>query len=188
VSWEGYDSSDDTWEPYDSLIDTARELVTEYDKNNPASVENKIAPDIVEPQIEEKEEKKDAEEKVGDEFEVEAVIDYNAAKKEYLVKWKGYAETTWEHVSNLENSMGLIQEYHKLKKKNKSNKKRTKNKNGRKQNNHNGNNNKISKKGHSVKDKYRGFTLSKAVVKQILKLGGKLSERKDRRYVYSSNE
>lgn len=70
-----------------------------------------------------------------EEFEVEKILDYrkitnidpNTKKKfiveEYLIKWLGYNEETWEPISNLDNCKQLLNEF----KKNLKNKSRNKN-------------------------------------------------------------
>ena len=49
------------------------------------------------------------------EYTVEAVQDTRLRyhKVQYLIKWEGYAETTWEPLDNLKNAYSLIEAFHK---------------------------------------------------------------------------
>ena len=52
-----------------------------------------------------------------EEYEVEAVLDSKIDKRrqqsrQYLVKWLGYNETTWQNLSDLSNAMDLVHAYH----------------------------------------------------------------------------
>ena len=53
-----------------------------------------------------------------EEYEVEAILDSKIDKRhrqprQYLVKWLGYNETTWQSLSDLTNAMDLVHAYHK---------------------------------------------------------------------------
>lgn len=49
-----------------------------------------------------------------EEYEVEAVLDsrLHYRKLQYLVKWSGYHEPTWEPAESLEHSQLLVKEFH----------------------------------------------------------------------------
>jgi len=68
-----------------------------------------------------KKEPEEYSEEEDDEYEVEKILDKRRKKGiiQYLVKWLGYDETTWEPEENLENCRKLVEEFeNKINKKN----------------------------------------------------------------------
>ena len=49
-------------------------------------------------------------------YEVETILDSRVRRKklQYLVRWTGYDDTTWEPIENLDNCKDLLLEFHRL--------------------------------------------------------------------------
>ena len=96
VKWEGYPSSQNTWEPKSSIakfiLDFYEEDPTRFGKQAPS-----------EPQ----------EESFEEEYEVEEILKkrHRKGKVEYYVKWKNYEEWTWEPMGNLSNVSKMIEKF-----------------------------------------------------------------------------
>ena len=98
VKWEGYPSSQNTWEPRSSI---AKFIINFYEEDphrfgKPAPPEPK-------------------EESFEEEYEVEKILKkrHRKGKVEYYVKWKNYEEWTWEPLDNLANIPDMIERFEK---------------------------------------------------------------------------
>ena len=98
VKWEGYPSSQNTWEPRSSIakfiLDFYEEDPNRFGKAAPAEAESK-------------------EDSFEEEYEVEKILKkrHRKGKVEYYVKWKNYEEWTWEPLDNLANIPDMIKKF-----------------------------------------------------------------------------
>ena len=98
VKWEGYPSSQNTWEPKSSI---AKFIINFYEED-PQRFGKKAPAEPMEESFEE-------------EYEVEKILKkrHKKGKVEYYVKWKNYEEWTWEPVDNLANIPEMIKKFEK---------------------------------------------------------------------------
>ena len=98
VKWEGYPSSQNTWEPKSSI---AKFIINFYEED-PHRFGKKAPAEPMEESFEE-------------EYEVEKILKkrHKKGKVEYYVKWKNYEEWTWEPVDNLANIPEMIKKFEK---------------------------------------------------------------------------
>jgi len=98
VKWEGYPSSQNTWEPKSSI---AKFIINFYEED-PHRFGKKAPAEPMEESFEE-------------EYEVEKILKkrHKKGNVEYYVKWKNYEEWTWEPVDNLANIPEMIEKFEK---------------------------------------------------------------------------
>lgn len=121
VMWKGW--PDGTWEPIENL-EGSEELVQNFEDLDAVFIENscekrnkresegtrrsiRFCPETV------FHERKTPPPKEPEEYEVEGVVDRRMGKEgvEYLVKWHGWEEPTWEPEENLEGSEQMIKDF-----------------------------------------------------------------------------
>ena len=96
VKWEGFPSSQNTWEPKSHISG----FILDYYEEDPSRLGMPAPSSPMEESFEE-------------EYEVEEVLKkrHRKGKVEYYVKWKNYEEWTWEPLDNLLNAKSLIEKF-----------------------------------------------------------------------------
>lgn len=112
IKWKGYDDSGNTWEPQSTL--NCQELIEEYLKSKDIKSGRKGKHDKSKKKKIENDADDDEEEDEKD-YEVDKIIDVyfkRNGQREFLVHWKGYANTdnTWEPEENM-NCQDLIEKF-----------------------------------------------------------------------------